>query len=85
MVSMTPRNFPTKCPVATEARLLLTAVEGMVERLEFFEAGCWWKEAVTTIDRVQDAAEQFELRKAAGELSEKVVQAERAGRLKVAV
>lgn len=56
----------------------MDAVEGMVERGEFFEAGCWWREAVQSIDKVTDRAQQFALRKKAGELSEQVVQEERA-------
>lgn len=50
----------------------------MADRGEMFEAGCWWHEAVRTIDRVPDTRRQFELRKKAGELSEQIVQAERA-------
>jgi hypothetical protein len=66
------------CDHALEASHLLDAVRGMAERLEFFEAGCWWHEAVRSIDKVQDTRLQLELRKRAGELSEQIVEAERA-------
>lgn len=73
-----------KCDHALEAEHLLDAVRGMVGRGEFFEAGCWWHEAVRSIDKVADRQQQFELRVAAGRLSEQVVEEERARAIEAA-
>lgn len=75
---MSMQLVETTCPHYVESTELLRAAEQSASEGQYLGAGCWWKEAVASAERITNPVLRKKAQFLAGECLERLAQNERA-------